>query len=261
VLIRASTLVDIFGFTGRTLTADSVVVLIAYYLSHRELTDSYLHSAADAVDRQTLQRWVTRSLIKRGIWGSGLDNLMSRLRRIIDQHGDHAFPAAELEHEMASVGKSLAFDATEIDELLEIKYGGQRTFSVLSLLYPGLDYSKEFHEDHIFPKSLFTAKRLKDAGISTELIEDYQERVDCLPNLQLLGGVPNTEKQAKLPTYWLANAFPSSNQRDTYLRENDLEALPLDLSRFLDFFDERRERMRQRLIKLLGVVDTDNSPS
>lgn len=260
-LIRAATLVDTFGFTGRTLTADSVVILIAYYLSRRNLPDGYLHSSADAADRQVVQGWVIRSLVKRGIWGSGLDTLLTRLRRVIDDHGQRGFPASELEREMASVGKSLAFDATEIDELLEMKYGGQRTFSVLSLLYPGLDFSKEFHEDHVFPRSRFTAKRLSEVGIPAEHIEDYRDRVDCLPNLQLLGGIPNIEKQAKLPGQWLAEAFPSQDRRDTYLRDNDLESLPLDISTFLDFFGHRRERMRSRLIKLLGVAEPDGSSS
>ncbi len=259
-LIRAATLVDTFGLTGRTLTADSVVILIAYYLSRRNLSDGYLHSSADAADRQAVQRWLVRSLVKRGIWGSGLDTLLARLRRVIDDNDQDGFPASELEREMASAGKSLLFDATEIDELLEMRYGGQRTFSVLSLLYPGLDFSKEFHEDHVFPRSRFTVKRLNEAGIPANYAEDCRARVDCLPNLQLLGGVPNVEKQASLPAEWLAKAFPSQDLRDSYLRDNDLGQLPLDLSTFLDFFGQRRERMRGRLIKLLGVADADGFP-
>jgi hypothetical protein len=47
-LLRAATLMDIFGFSSRTLTADSVVVPLAYYLHRRSLADSYLHSSADA---------------------------------------------------------------------------------------------------------------------------------------------------------------------------------------------------------------------
>jgi hypothetical protein len=95
---------------------------------------------------------------------------------------------------MAALGKSLAFDPTEIDELLEMSYGGQRTFSVLSLLYPGLDLTKEFHEDHIFLRTGFTAKRLADADIPEHQVRKYRAVGDCLLNLQLLGGVPNTEK-------------------------------------------------------------------
>lgn len=256
-LLRAATLLDIFGFSSRSLTADSVLLLIAYYLHRRDLGDSYLQSTADASDRVALQSWVTRSLVKRGIWGSGLDSLLTRLRRTLDEHGQDGFPVPELEQGMLSQGKSLTFDPTEVDELLEMRYGGQRTFAVLSLLYPGLDLSKEFHEDHVFPRSRFTAKRLADAGIPYDDVERYRESVDCLPNLQLLSGVENVEKQAKLPTEWLANAFPKPEQRATYLRDNDLDGVSLDIGDFLDFYDQRKERMRQRLLKALGVTSID----
>jgi hypothetical protein len=259
-LARAAVLIDTFGFTGRTLTADSVVIPIAYYLSRRGVTDSYLTSTADSTDRIALQRWLIRSLVKRGIWGSGLDTLLARLRRAIDDHGQQSFPVPDLEREMGSIGKSLSFDATEIDELLDMKYGGQRTFSVLSLLYPGLDFSKEFHEDHVFPKSLFSSKRLTEAGIPAIDIAEYQAAVDSLPNLQLLEGLPNIEKQAKLPAMWFALAFPTPDRREGYIHENDLENLPLDVSTFLTFFTQRRERMRGRLIKLLGVAEPSGSP-
>jgi len=118
----------------------------------------------------------------------------------------------------------------------------------------GLDLTKEFHEDHVFPRSRFTAKRLADADIPRDDIERYRDAVDCLPNLQLLAGIPNVEKQAKLPDEWLATAFPSAEQRATYLRDNDLDGLSLDLANFLDYYAKRKERMRKRLLKLLGVT-------
>ncbi len=260
-LLRAATLLDTFGFSSRTLTADSVLLLLAYYLHRRGLADSYLHSTTDAGDRLAAQNWVTRSLVKRGIWGSGLDTLLTRLRRTIDEHGRNGFPVTDLERDMTALGKSLSFDPTEIDELLEMRYGGQRTFAVLSLLYPGLDLTKEFHEDHVFPRSRFTAKRLADAGIPPGDIESYRDAVDCLPNLQLLAGIPNVEKQAKLPSKWLASAFPSSEQRSTYLRDNDLDGLSLDLTDFLLSYAQRKERMRKRLLKVLGVSSGPSTPS
>lgn len=259
-LLRAATLMDMFGFSSRTLTADSVVVPLAYYLHRRSLADSYLHSTADAADRLAVQHWVIRSLVKRGIWGSGLDTLLTRLRRAIDENGHGGFPVTELEHAMTALGKSLAFDPTEIDELLEMGYGGPRTFSVLSLLYPGLDFTKEFHEDHIFPRSRFTAKRLADAGVPHDQIEKYRAAVDSLPNLQLLGGLPNVEKKAKLPGDWVATAVPTAEKRSSYVHDNDLGGLPLDLADFLTFYAQRRERMQQRLLKTLGVTEPSGSP-
>jgi len=253
-LLRAATLLQQFGYNERNLTANSVIVPLAYYLHLRGATDSYLDSTANAADRLALQRWVTRSLIKRGIWGSGLDTLLTRIRDVLRDNAGSDFPVAAVEDAMATAGKSLAFDNAEIDELLNLKYGGQRTFSVLSVLYPGLDLGKKFHEDHIFPKSRFTKKKLTEAGIPAERIDDYLGAVNLLPNLQLLAGTANIEKQDALPADWIEAAFPTDEKRATYIAENDLDDLPLDLVDFSEFFEKRKQRVRARLIAALGAV-------
>jgi hypothetical protein len=244
-LIRAATLLEQFGYH---------IVPIAHYLALRGAGDSYLDSSADAADRLALQRWVTRSLIKRGIWGSGLDTTLTRIRDVLVSDSSGCFPVAEVEAAMAVVGKELSFTPAEIDELLNLKYEGQRTFSVLSVLYPGLDLSKKFHEDHIFPKSRFTKKKLAAAGIPDEDIDTFVESFDLLPNLQLLAGTANIEKLATLPSDWVDSdkVFPSEEKRKTYIEDNDLYGLPLELAGFLDFFNGRRARIRERLVKALG---------
>lgn len=257
-LLRAATLLQQFGYNERNLTANSVIIPVAHYLHLRDAGDSYLDSSADGADRLALQRWVTRSLIKRGIWGSGLDTLLTRIRNVLVANESTGFPVAAVESAMAAVGKGLAFDTAEVDELLNLKYAGQRTFSVLSVLYPGLDLGKKFHEDHIFPKSRFTRKRLADAGIPADRVDQYLEAFDTLPNLQLLAGTANIEKQDALPAAWIAAAFPTAEKRATYLQENDLDGLPLDLSEFLEFFEERKKRIRERLLRALGATSVDS---
>ena len=206
----------------------------------------------DGPDRHLLHQWVTRSLIKRNIWGSGLDSTLGRIRQAIDSKEGARFPVSAIEQEMAGLGKTLTFEDTEIDELLELKYAGQRTFAVLAILYPGLDLSKEFHEDHIFPRSRFTPKRLQEAGVPGDQVEQYRELVDRLPNLQLLGGTPNIEKQAKLPAVWLEGAFPTDEMRKVYQADNDLDGVGLDVLAFCEFFEARKEKMRARLTKALA---------
>ena len=253
-LLRAATLLQQFGYNERNLTANSVVITIAYYLHQRGVSDAYLDSTSDAADRLALHRWVTRSLIKRGIWGSGLDTTLVRIRDVLATNSSKGFPVSDVEAAMAAAGKGLTFDPSEIDELLNLKYAGQRTFSVLSVLYPGLDLSKKFHEDHIFPKSRFTKKRLASAGVSTDLIDDFLESCNLLPNLQLLAGTANVEKQDALPSEWVETAFPSREKRKTYLDENDLDGLPLDIVDFLKFCEGRKVRIRERLVKALGMT-------
>lgn len=256
-LLRAASLLQQFGYNERNLTANSVIIPIAYYLYLRDAGDSYLDSSADASDRLALQRWVTRSLIKRGIWGSGLDTTLTRLRETLTANGASGFPVVEVEAAMARVGKSLTFDAAEIDELLNLKYAGQRTFAVLSVLYPGLDLGKKFHEDHIFPRSLFTRKKLVAAGVPTDKVDDFLDAFNLLPNLQLLAGTANIEKQDALPAVWAAKAFPNGEKRATYFDENDLDGLPLELVDFLSFYEQRKARVRNRLLAALGAARSE----
>ncbi|MEW2353013.1 DUF262 domain-containing protein [Spirillospora sp. NPDC029432] len=260
-LLRAATLLQQFGYNERNLTANSVIVPIAHYLHLRNAGDGYLDSSSDAADRLALQGWVTRSLIKRGVWGSGLDTTLTRIRDVLSGNTTGRFPVAEVEAAMAAAGKSLSFDPAEIDELLNLKYAGQRTFPVLSVLYPGLDLSKKFHEDHIFPRSQFTRKKLAAAGIPGDQIDAYLQTVNLLPNLQLLPGTVNIEKQATLPVDWTGSdtVFPSAEKREAYLKENDLDGLPLGLTDYLLFFEGRKKRMRNRLLNALGATTASES--
>ena len=79
--------------------------------------------------------------------------------------------------------------------------------------------------------------------------------MNLLPNLQLLPGTPNIEKQSKLLAIWLEGAF-SDEKRKTYVEDNDLQDVA-SFGGFIQFFDARRERMKARLTKVLGA---DRSP-
>lgn len=257
-LLSAGSLLRSFGFAAQTLAANSVLIPIAYYIQSRGLGDSYVTSSSNAEDRELVRSWVTRSLMKRGVWGSGLDTLLSKLRDAL-RASSGGFPADQLETAMTVQGKSLRFEDAEFDELLESRYGRPRTFATLAMLYPGLDLTQAFHVDHIFPRSLFTRSKLTKAGIPADRLGAYLEAVDSLPNLQLLPGIPNIEKQATLPSDWLAGPhFPTDEKRERYLEQNDLHGLPLELHHFLDFHAARRDLMASRL---RAVVGAKNAPS
>jgi len=154
---------------------------------------------------------------------------------------------------MADLGKPLQFTDADISDACDLQYQGARSFATLALLYPGLDLSQEFHVDHIFPKSWFTWVRLRKAGIAEDQIDTFLDLANGLPNLQLLPGLPNIEKQDKPPWEWLETGFPSTQARDMYITQNDLDLLPGDLAGFPAFYAQRKERLEQRLGKLLGA--------
>lgn len=250
----AAQLLSSFGLSEQSLTASSPVIPLAYYVSHRGLKANYLTSSESAADRAKVQMWVVKSLMKRGVWGSGLDTLHGRLRQTIKQYGAAGFPIEELETEMANMGKSLRFEDSEINELLDLEYGKKRTFAVLATLYPGLDLTKSHHVDHIFPRSRFYRKRLAQAGVPADQIDDFVSKCDGIANLQLLPGTANIEKLAMLPAEWLNGPhFTSPEKRTQYVLDNDLESVPEGILGFLTFYETRRQKLHVRLKTVLGL--------
>jgi uncharacterized protein with ParB-like and HNH nuclease domain len=80
-LVLSTRLLSNFGFNGQVLRADSAILPIAYYLYSRKFTESYLTDSTYLDDRQTIRRWLVKTLLKAsGIWGSGLDTFLGRLR-------------------------------------------------------------------------------------------------------------------------------------------------------------------------------------
>ncbi|MFG2305237.1 DUF262 domain-containing protein [Actinacidiphila glaucinigra] len=243
-----------FGFSSVTLTANSVLIPLAYYLNHRSLGDSYRTAEAFREDRAAIRRWLQRSLMKSGIWGSGLDRLLTGLRAVLEKEGAQGWPGDAIEREMTRQGKSLRLEPTEIDDLLDLKYGSKRLFPMLAMLYPGVDTRDHFHEDHIFPRSLLRSRsKLRAAGLADAELPLIEDRADRAANLQLLRGPENMAKQAALPAAWLDKHFQSEAEREGWLREYDATGLPDGVAGFQEFYAARRARMRQRLATLLGT--------
>ena len=248
--VRAAVeLVAGFGFARDSLTANNAVLPVAHYLYRRGIPDGFLSRPAYRDDRDAIRRWLTRSLVKRGVWGSGSDTLLTALRGVIDTHGANQFPAEHLESAMRVRGKSLTFEDEEIDDLVESK---DRTFALLSLFYPFLDLqNNQFHIDHVFPKSRFSARRLRRADVAEEDIAQFQDRADRLPNLQLLVGKENQSKSDQLPKEWIAESFDDRAASD-YVVRHDLGDIPADMTGFNTFYEARRARLRSKLRRLLG---------
>lgn len=251
-LVLVTHLLSSFGFNGQVLRADSAMLPIAYYLYVRKFGDSYLTDNKYLSDRQEIKQWLVKTLLKSsGIWGSGLDTFLGRLRDIVKNHGNLGFPAIEIRAEMNKSGKSLTFETEEIVDLLDVQYGQPLAFSVLSLLFPHLDLSHHFHIDHVYPKSKLSKRELEGLGFSNTKIESMGLMCNQLPNLQLLQGAINVQKQAQEPAQWAQEAFTDA-QRPAYISTNLLGSLPSDPKGFDAFFIARREVLKQRLTTLLA---------
>ena len=258
-LILTVELVSSFGFNGATLRADSALLPIAYYLYSKQVDNRFLTDLASASDRESIRQWLIASLLKpSGVWGSGLDTLLTALREVIRQ--DHeSFPALGIRETMRSRGKSLAFTDDEIDDLTEMRFGDKRTFSLLSLVFRHLDLRQHFHVDHVFPRSRFTPAKLRDAGFSDTNADQLRDLADRLPNLQLLEGHENLQKRATLPSDWL-QTFSTPEARLNYTETHLLGDVPEDLDAFVPFCEARRKRLKLRISSLLQGADRPASP-
>lgn len=255
-LVRTLELTSSFGLNGQTLRADSALLPIAYYLYRRNPPANYVTHNQFTADREAIRGWLIRSLLKTGVWGSGLDTLLTALREAIQASDGTSFPEAQLRHVMTQRGKSLTSEPAEVEDLLHIEHGDKRVFPVLAMLFPFVDLRNQFHVDHIFPISRFHRARLRKAGFDDEHIETLARHANELPNLQLLDGAINNEKRAAMPAEWLAKQYPDPTNRSHYQTKHELGDLPADLHDFETFHLARRERLRAKLMAMLCAVPT-----
>ena len=254
-LLETVELTDSFGFDSRTIQATNSLLPIAYYLYKKgaprnfETSDHYLD------DRKIIRGWLTRSILKEsGIWGSGLDTLLTALREVIRNSAGSEFPAAELRRVMAQRGKTLDFVEEEIEDLADMRLGDQRIFALLTMLFPHLESRDGSDIDHVFPKSKFTPNRLKAACVADEQIEAFRDCCDRLANLQLLDRSINQEKRATLPADWLDVHCLDDQARQNYCDRHLLGDVPREITEFTDFYSIRRQKLRERIAVLVNSV-------
>jgi len=184
--------------------------------------------------------------------GSALDVLLSALRDVIRSDDSGKFPLEGIEREMRVRGKSLAFTDEEIEDLADRKYGSRDLFGLLTLLFPFIDTRNQFHIDHVFPRAVFHASKLKSLGLSGEdsaRLVDFKER---LPNLQLLQGPDNQSKSGQMPAQWVAETYKKDEDRKDYISRHMLDGVMTDLKGFEAFYEARRKRLLERIMSALN---------
>lgn len=244
-------LVASFGYSESNLTSNNALIPIAYYLNQLERPQNYAISKAYEADRAILRKWFVIALLKRVFSGSP-DNVLRPLRRVMKEHPG-SFPLAEIIETFKGTTKTFTFDQDELNNLLNYQYGQSHTFSVLSVLYPTLDFRNKFHLDHIFAKSLFTRKALLDLGIAEDELETYMDKVNSLGNLQLLEGVPNIEKSNKPFIKWVHEAFPTEQERQDYAGKHYIPQVDVEMKAFPEFIEQREKILIQAFKEMLEV--------
>jgi uncharacterized protein with ParB-like and HNH nuclease domain len=245
-------LVAAFGYSQDNLLATNAIIPIAYFIHKNECMNHILHSDSHKENRSNIKEWLARVLLK-GTFGGTPDGIYPKLRELINANIGR-FPLDEIIENYRGKTKSIVFNEDDIDTLMGLQYGKAKTYCALTLLYPGLNQSFKYHQDHIYPKSFFGKTKLRSLGLTEEQVETYQERCNNLPNLQLLQANQNIEKSDKHFSDWIKSTFPNINERNEFLRQNYIESSDsLNFEDFLSFEDNRRAKIKSELMRMLKV--------
>ena len=255
-LIETVQLVTSFGFDSHSIRANSALLPIAYYLYQLGAPSNFDSHIQYADDRVAIRGWLICSILKAsGIWGSGLDVLLTALREVLRTTNNGCFPVTELHAVMAKRGRSLDFTQEEIQDLADMGINDRRVFALLALLFPFINIrTHHFHIDHVFPKSHLTPRRLRAVGVEEDHIDTFSDYANRIGNLQLLEGVVNNEKRAKLPLDWMQEHFADGESRQRYCDQYLLGEVPQDITGFVSFYEARRERLQKRIAELVDSV-------
>lgn len=243
-------LISNLGYHRDTLTSNNAIIPIATYLYKIGSPDNFSELSRYQSDRANIFKWLVMVLLKRTFSGQP-DNVLRPIREVINS-SQGSFPFDNIIQKLKGSPKAISFDDDEVDNLLYYQYGQAYTYSVLAFIYPSLDFRNKFHQDHIFPKKLFTRKRLKKRGISDDDIEFYLENYNYLANLQLLEGIPNQEKSGKEFKVWIEEKFPNAKDRKEYMEKHYIPDVDLSLDNFEEFIEEREKLIVSAFKKLLA---------
>lgn len=255
-LQSAIELVAKFGYSAENLIATNAIIPIAYFVFKNECANQILHSQKWEKDRKAIKEWLARVLLK-GTFGGQPDSIYPGMRDLINANLGF-FPLKETIEFYKGKRKSISFTVDEIDNLLEFQYGKAKTYCALTLIYPALNYSFKYHQDHIHPKSKFNKRSMKAIGLSAEQIELFSKEANSIANLQLLEATGNIEKNDKPFKVWLESSYPDRVSKERYLEQHYIDpGQSLEFEDFLQFVHGRRKTLKDLFTSLLGATSEE----
>lgn len=249
-ITQAINLVSSFGYSGETLSSNNALIPIAYYLLKMGMPSNFISSSSTKDNRSKIKKWLIQSLLKRAFSGQP-DSVLRPIRDVIRNESSNNFPYDALVDRFKGTSKSIQFTNDDVEQLLKLQYGKSDTLSVLMLLYPSLDFSNKFHEDHMYPKSKFKKPYLRKMGISEDKLDEYIGCINEISNLQLLAAQRNEEKNDTDFDIWFNRQYLTDSEKIQYRTINYLPELEYSYDNFLKFIEERRGLLRKELEKVL----------
>ncbi|KAA0551183.1 DUF262 domain-containing protein [Citrobacter braakii] len=256
-----------FGINPQSLISKNAVIPVVYWLYKKQTSGHPLYTTINLLnknhnERSVISQWFYMVLLK-GIFGSQADALLTSIRDVMKNSlSDVHFPLEKIIDRYKGSNKDLRFDDEYIESLLNIRYGEGRCRALLHLLFPEMNPTEVFHIDHLHPRNHFSKKYLEKLDYianSPEKLSFYEnpEHWDTIPNLHLLNHSQNISKQDTSLKQWLSHS--SNNYTPSMLLVSDEN---IEFSRFPEFYNERRNALKQRLLnRVFLTTKIDSSPS
>lgn len=242
-IIETFELLKNFGFNDYTLTSKNAALPVIYYLYHRDIYTNFSSRKEFERDRELIKKWLHKVLIKR-IFGGSSDSMLSQIRQTFTDNVSEV-PLKE-NFEVYPEIKDFNVDDDFVEELLLTQKDDKYAFSILSLLYPYLDYKNgNFHKDHLHPISEFKQLTKEDK-------EKYQfKEYNSICNLQLLFANENESKNSSSLKVWVERSTTELT-RLQFLEQHIIPNVDLSLENFSQFFEERKKLLVEKLKNLLN---------
>jgi uncharacterized protein with ParB-like and HNH nuclease domain len=240
--------INFFGIDENSLTSANALIPIAYYLYRYNIKTLVGSGSFESVNAAIIRRWLTLALLNKVFSGQS-DNVLRQVRAAIQEQelSNRNFPLEPVEAALSRAGRATRFTSANFDEILQTGYGQRETFLTLTLLYDEFAWgAASFHQDHIFPRALFTPNNLKKAGIPESNHQSFMSQVNRIGNLQLILASENLEKSDNDFETWLAKQGDKFRQKHLIPEDNNL----LKLQNFERFVEARENLIRERLSSL-----------
>src|SRR5260221_9446371 len=244
-------LANTFGIDRDTLTSTNALIPLLYYLYKDPAAKVFGTTPAGVQNASLIRRWLLMALVN-NVYTGASDNALRDSRKVLQDHlGEAEVPPEAVSAMLATTGRNTRFNDDTIDNVLAKTYGSRDTFLALSLLYDDNNWgTMPYHQDHIFPQSMFTRQAMERIGIDDVAQTRYLAQMNRLGNLELLLGQEKVEKSNQPFDRWITSRGNSFRQR--HLIPDDPNLLRFD--QFEQFMAARESLIPQRLKTMFLLV-------
>lgn len=241
---KAVKLINRFGINANNLTSQNAVIPIAYYFYKNPDLNLFNDSDESVENRRKINKWFL-SVLLNGTFGGYSDNVLTEIRKVLNNLERNDFPLKKINESLGNINKIVGFNEEMIKNYLDQTKGGKKTFFTLSLLHDNIDWGLvQYEQDHIFPASKFSEKKLVNKGFSEQKINKYRDKYNKLANIQLLTEDENKKKQDKTFKKWIKTRDESYLENHLIPKDDELYVF----DNFLGFINRREKLIKEKLL-------------